>query len=389
MSLISSINSYRNNYYSLDIRDCDIDIAGIFYYAIPDKKKSIQSIILGNWSEMLDFEGYVNKGDNEIMVTLKNLNKRKEVSWLDNAQWVDNNNIIYDPTDVYLKVGTKAWLKYHILALHEDCVSQYIDNFDKHELFMYAVENGRIPKVTSDIIPDDEDMVEAIPDDKNMNELSLSVTSDNIFSILTLLKPDKIDEKYNDNILLIACKRYSFQLVKFLVESCGIELKSVIKIGFSQGLLKGFKTIYLLNEITQGSSISEKTKLFNFMNKITSYALNKNPPVSLVNQDVFNNAKKYSDSVKNNFKPNIYLEKIEDDSNYYIISDEDGSYLQWLTYKISIMLPLPPRIDPSVTMMTVEEKPDVTYNDIGGCKEQIEKIREVVEMPMLHPERFV
>jgi len=31
----------------------------------------------------------------------------------------------------------------------------------------------------------------------------------------------------------------------------------------------------------------------------------------------------------------------------------------------------------------------VTYNDIGGCKEQIEKIRQVVEMPLLHPERFV
>jgi 26S proteasome regulatory subunit T1 len=57
--------------------------------------------------------------------------------------------------------------------------------------------------------------------------------------------------------------------------------------------------------------------------------------------------------------------------------------------KVSIMLPLPPKIDPTVTMMTVEEKPDVTYNDIGGCKEQIEKIREVVEMPLLHPERFV
>ena len=40
-------------------------------------------------------------------------------------------------------------------------------------------------------------------------------------------------------------------------------------------------------------------------------------------------------------------------------------------------------------MMTVEDKPDVTYNDLGGCKEQIEKIREVVEMPLLHPERFV
>jgi len=57
--------------------------------------------------------------------------------------------------------------------------------------------------------------------------------------------------------------------------------------------------------------------------------------------------------------------------------------------KVSIKLPLPPKIDPTVTMMTVEDKPDVTYNDLGGCKDQIEKIREVVEMPLLHPERFV
>ncbi|AET41533.1 proteasome regulatory particle base subunit RPT1 Ecym_8250 [Eremothecium cymbalariae DBVPG len=56
--------------------------------------------------------------------------------------------------------------------------------------------------------------------------------------------------------------------------------------------------------------------------------------------------------------------------------------------KYFIELPLPPRIDPSVTMMTVEEKPDVTYSDVGGCKEQIEKLREVVELPLLSPERF-
>ena len=34
-------------------------------------------------------------------------------------------------------------------------------------------------------------------------------------------------------------------------------------------------------------------------------------------------------------------------------------------------------------MMQVEEKPDVTYSDVGGCKEQIEKLREVVELPLL------
>eukprot|EP01137_Pigoraptor_chileana_P013598 Opistho-2@67277 len=57
--------------------------------------------------------------------------------------------------------------------------------------------------------------------------------------------------------------------------------------------------------------------------------------------------------------------------------------------KYQIQIPLPPKIDPTVTLMQVEEKPDITYNDVGGCKEQIEKLREVVETPLLHPERFV
>merc|ERR1711998_361592 len=57
--------------------------------------------------------------------------------------------------------------------------------------------------------------------------------------------------------------------------------------------------------------------------------------------------------------------------------------------KYQIQLPLPPKIDAAVSLMMVEEKPDVTYNDVGGSKEQIDKLREVVELPLLHPERFV
>merc|ERR1712188_292743 len=57
--------------------------------------------------------------------------------------------------------------------------------------------------------------------------------------------------------------------------------------------------------------------------------------------------------------------------------------------KYQIQLPLPPKIDAAVSLMMVEEKPDVTYNDVGGSKEQIDKMREVVELPMLHPEKFV
>ena len=31
----------------------------------------------------------------------------------------------------------------------------------------------------------------------------------------------------------------------------------------------------------------------------------------------------------------------------------------------------------------------MTYSDVGGCKEQIEKLREVVEVPLLHVRWFI
>jgi ATP-dependent 26S proteasome regulatory subunit len=34
-------------------------------------------------------------------------------------------------------------------------------------------------------------------------------------------------------------------------------------------------------------------------------------------------------------------------------------------------------------------KSDVTYDDVGGSKKALEQLREVVEIPLLHPERFI
>ena len=68
---------------------------------------------------------------------------------------------------------------------------------------------------------------------------------------------------------------------------------------------------------------------------------------------------------------------------------EEGMRVGCAREKYKIMLPLPPKVDPTVTMMTVEDKPDVTYDDVGGAGDSLEKLREVVEMPLLHPERFV
>ena len=54
-----------------------------------------------------------------------------------------------------------------------------------------------------------------------------------------------------------------------------------------------------------------------------------------------------------------------------------------LSFLPSCLLTLSPPPLPS-SPSKVEEKPDVTYNDVGGCKEQIEKLKEVVETPLLH-----
>ena len=67
---------------------------------------------------------------------------------------------------------------------------------------------------------------------------------------------------------------------------------------------------------------------------------------------------------------------------------EEGMRIGVKRKKYKITLPLPPKIDPSVSLMTVEERPDVTYNDIGGYKEQLEQLREVLELPLLNPQIF-
>ncbi len=41
-----------------------------------------------------------------------------------------------------------------------------------------------------------------------------------------------------------------------------------------------------------------------------------------------------------------------------------------------------------VEELVLEEVPDVTYEDIGGLDEQIEQIKDAVELPFLHPELF-
>jgi 26S proteasome regulatory subunit T6 len=55
----------------------------------------------------------------------------------------------------------------------------------------------------------------------------------------------------------------------------------------------------------------------------------------------------------------------------------------YLMYKI-----LPSKVDPLVSLMMVEKVPDSTYDMIGGLDNQIKEIKEVIELPIRHPELF-
>jgi proteasome regulatory subunit len=55
---------------------------------------------------------------------------------------------------------------------------------------------------------------------------------------------------------------------------------------------------------------------------------------------------------------------------------------------LSIVKQLDDETDVRARVMQVEQSPDVTYEDIGGIDEQMEEVRETVEMPIQNPEMF-
>lgn len=44
--------------------------------------------------------------------------------------------------------------------------------------------------------------------------------------------------------------------------------------------------------------------------------------------------------------------------------------------------------DPMVSVMKVEKAPQESYADIGGLYDQIQEIKEAVELPLTHPELY-
>ncbi len=77
-------------------------------------------------------------------------------------------------------------------------------------------------------------------------------------------------------------------------------------------------------------------------------------------------------------------------SSHYINQDElkPGVRVALNQQTLAVVSILPSPKDPMVYGFEIEEKPNVSYSDIGGLDKQIEEIREAVELPMLKPHLF-
>ncbi len=65
-----------------------------------------------------------------------------------------------------------------------------------------------------------------------------------------------------------------------------------------------------------------------------------------------------------------------------------GAQVGMSQQSLAVVSVLPSAKDPSVHGMEVIETPCVDYKMIGGLREQVEEVREVVELPLTAPERF-
>lgn len=90
------------------------------------------------------------------------------------------------------------------------------------------------------------------------------------------------------------------------------------------------------------------------------------------------------------------LVKLQPDGKYSVDIDKSvdatslapGTRVALKSDSFRLFKVLPSKVDPLVSLMMVEKVPDATYDMVGGLENQIKEIKEVIELPIKHPELF-
>lgn len=137
-------------------------------------------------------------------------------------------------------------------------------------------------------------------------------------------------------------------------------------------------------ENERGTIESEKARLERELKDLRSeFEKLKSPP--LVSATVLDTLSENRAIVQSSSGPKFLVEVSK-----YLDEDEihSGARVGLNQRTLNVMETLPSEKDPLVKGMEIEDSPNVTYNDIGGLKKQIQEIRETVELPLTKKDSF-
>jgi len=95
--------------------------------------------------------------------------------------------------------------------------------------------------------------------------------------------------------------------------------------------------------------------------------------------------REFCDFVKNRLKG--YPVSEGDEISVVILGNQMDFKIERVVPKVIVSIERPTKLT-IMAEVTSDRKPRVTYEEIGGMKEQIKRLREIVELPMRHPEVF-
>jgi len=89
--------------------------------------------------------------------------------------------------------------------------------------------------------------------------------------------------------------------------------------------------------------------------------------------------------VKSTSGPNLIVRVA---SNVSVKELKPGTYVALNNRGSTIVGVLPGRVDPTVKAMEIDERPNVSFRDVGGLEDQIRELYEVVVLPLKDPQLF-
>lgn len=159
------------------------------------------------------------------------------------------------------------------------------------------------------------------------------------------------------------------------------EEDNVYLLTYTSHLEKRLRSLELIKNKMEGELLSVRKELANLQSETNR--LRQTPLITGVITDILDNSRVI---IKSSSGPSFVV-PVSSDIDFSSL--QAGARVALNQRSFGVVEVLPENVDPLVQVMEMrEEAPDVTYEMIGGLEDQMQEIRETVELPILKPELF-